>query len=119
MPAEFTSDGRIILDHDVDVTTDYYFPTNYSQVSNLIGRMLTHVDALGLPSGQEKATKDLVRQSIQQWWSDVEDNSMTSFKGCIGPIEVRRNANGTEKQYVWLAKWDGPEDMDHPTVQVS
>lgn len=102
MPARFTDDGRIIRDHEID-PDDYHYPTNRSMCQNLIGRMLTHIDALGLPSGQEKATKDLVRQSIQQWWIDVCDNSLTSYRGCLGPIEVHRAPNGTERDYVWVA----------------
>jgi hypothetical protein len=68
--------------------------------------MLTHVEAMGLPERAEKANKDLVRQSIYQWFSDVQENSITSYRGCIAPIQVLRHTNGTERKYVWLAAGD-------------
>lgn len=66
----------------------YYFPINLAQVEELLGKMLTHVEAMNLPAGVEKANKDLVRQSIWQWYSDVQENSMTSYQGVIAPIEL-------------------------------
>lgn len=80
---------------------DYYFPLNINLAEKLLGKMLTHIEAMGLPDKVEKANKDLVRQSFWKWWSDVQENSMTSYKGCIGPIEVLRHTNGTERAYTW------------------
>lgn len=83
---------------------DLYFPVNEPQIRDLIGKILTHVDAMGLPERVEKANKDLIKQALWRWFSDAQENSMTSYRGCIGPIEVLRATNGTERKYVWHAE---------------
>ena len=103
-----TREGRdLIISPEVDVARDVYFPINYDlQVRDLLGKMLTHVDALGLPEAQGKAAKDLVRQTFGVWFDRVQENSMTSYRGCVGPIEVLRESNDTERKYVWHAEGD-------------
>lgn len=64
----------------------YYFPVNLSQVKDLLGKMLTQVEAMNLRGTVEKANKDIVRQRIWKWFEEVQDNSLTSYKGCIAPI---------------------------------
>lgn len=81
---------------------DYYFPVNLHLAENLLGKFLTHIEAMNLPERSEKANKSLARQFFWSWWSDVQENSMTSYRGCIAPIEVTRATNGTEKTYSWL-----------------
>lgn len=85
---------------------DSFFPINSDQVNRLLGKLLTHIDALGLPPGQAKANKDLIRQSLQQWFNEAKDNSRTSHRGCIAPIQLLRHRNGTERKYVWRAVGD-------------
>lgn len=38
------------------------------EVSSLIGKLLTHVEAMGLTPSAEKANKDLIRQAVHGWW---------------------------------------------------
>lgn len=64
----------------------YYFPIDVSQVENLLGQMLTQVEAMNLREQVEKANKDIVRQRIWKWFEDVQENSLTSYQGCIAPI---------------------------------
>lgn len=85
---------------------DFYFPVNISQLRELVGKMLTHVEAMGLPERAEKANKDLVRQSLYKWWEEAQEDSLTSYRGCIGPVELLRHTNGTERKYVWHADGD-------------
>lgn len=83
---------------------DHFFPVQAAQVRNLVGKILTHIEAMNLPARVEKANKDLVRQSIWDWWSDAMENSMTSYGGCIGPIEHIQEAltsNDKPNRYVW------------------
>lgn len=79
----------------------YYFPVNVSLFKNLEGKMLTHVEAMNLPEGAEKANKDLVRQTLWGWFSSVQENSLTSYKGCIGPIRETLGVPAEDK-YVWI-----------------
>lgn len=82
---------------------DYYFPVNVDLAQNLLGKLLTHIEAMNLPEKAEKANKDLMRQSFWRWWADVKDNSLTSYRGCVAPIEVVRDpSNSTESAYRWL-----------------
>lgn len=67
---------------------DFYFPINIPQVNTLLGKLLTHIEAMNLPSSAEKANKDLVRQSLWSWFGEVQENSMTSYRNCIAPIEL-------------------------------
>jgi hypothetical protein len=86
---------------------DYYFPVNVDQAKDLIGKLLTHIDAMNLPARAEKANKDLVRQSFWKWWAEVRDNALTSYRGCLAPIEVVRDPmSHTESAYQWLGGGD-------------
>lgn len=62
----------------------YYFPINVNLVEDLLGKTLTQLEVMNLRN--EKSTKDIFRQMIWQWYSDVQENSMTSYQGCIAPI---------------------------------
>lgn len=76
-----------VLDYSNN-TYNYYFPINLYQVEDLLGKVLTHIEAMNLPSSVEKANKDLLRQSIWRWYDSVQENSLTSSKGCIGAIKL-------------------------------
>lgn len=102
----------LVVSSDVDVVNDVYFPINYPQVRDLLGKMLTHVDALGLSDTQGKAAKDLVRESFHRWYSGVQENSLRSYRGCIGPIEVLRGADGKDRKYVWHGDGDHAVSVD-------
>jgi hypothetical protein len=97
---------EVKLDQTIPFESDNYFPTNHLQVQQLVGKMLTHIEALGIPAGQEKAAKDLVKQTIYGWFANVQENSMTSYRGCIAPLQMLRHADGTERKVVWLAVGD-------------
>ena len=83
----------------------YYFPANTRQFEDLVGKMLTQIEAMNLRESVEKANKDIVRQILWSWWSGVQENSMTSSGLCIGPI-VAPNDTGvvSDLPYVWHTK---------------
>lgn len=88
---------------------DYHFPVDLHLAQNLLGVVLTHLDAIGMPDPQAKAVKDLVRQSFWRWWDTVKENSVTSYRGCLAPIVLLHDEqNGTERKYVWMVP-----DADH------
>ena len=64
----------------------YYFPVNLSQIEDLLGKMLTQIEAMNLRESVETANKSLVRQRVWKWFEDVQENSLTSYRGCIAPI---------------------------------
>lgn len=108
------STGLVIgpdADHD-----SLYFPVGWPQIKTLVGVVLTHIDACGLPAFQNDAVKSLVRQSIQRWFSDVQENSLTSYRGCIGPIEVLRNVDGTERKYLWHGEGNHAVSVSRPNT---
>lgn len=110
MPVSREPIAGLRIENDTDFD-DLHFPVNLPLIQNLIGKMLTHVEAMGLSATAEKANKDLVRQSVWAWFSDVQENSLTSYRGCIAPIEcLRDETNHTERKYVWHG--GGPE-ADH------
>lgn len=65
----------------------FYFPVNSNLVKSLIGKILTQIESMNLSERGEEATKDIFKQMVWRWWSDVQENSITSTNGCIGPIE--------------------------------
>jgi len=81
----------------------YYFPSNVRQFEDLVGKMLTQVEAMNLRESVEKANKDVVRQILWSWWSGVQENSMTSSGLCIGPV-LAPNSDGrvSETPHYWL-----------------
>lgn len=87
---------------------DLYVPINGGyQLDSLVGKMLTVVDAIGLPDPQAKAVKGLARQFIGQWYAETQHNAETSYRGCLAPIvALRDTSNHTERKYVWLAEGD-------------
>lgn len=78
----------VMSDRYSESPEDFYFPINVHQVEDLLGKTLTHIEAMNLPSSVEKANKDLVRQTIWKWFETVQENSLTSYKGIIAPIEL-------------------------------
>lgn len=84
---------------DAGNVDDYHFPVNLHLAQNLLGKMLTHIEAMNLPASAEKANKDLVKQTFWKWWGDVQENSISSYKGCIGPIQKVHDPDG--HVYVW------------------
>lgn len=67
---------------------EFWFPINQWSFDDLIGKVLTHIDAMNLPEQVCKANKDIVKQTLYNWYSGVQENSMTSYEGCIAPIIV-------------------------------
>lgn len=75
-----------------------YYPVNHGAVQNLVGRVLTTLDAMGLSDRTHKAARTLFMEKIWRWWNEQYDNSVTSADGCIAPIVVDPYG-GMPKQY--------------------
>ena len=56
-------------DSQVGIGNGYVIPEH--QISNLIGKLLTLVETLGLQEKQENSFKDIIKQAV---WSNVRDN---------------------------------------------
>lgn len=85
--------------HPYDTLGDQiFFPVNHRQVRDLIGRLLTQLDAMALPDRAHRAAKTLLVQEVWRWWGDACDNACTSGAGCLAPIvmdpEARIAASG-------------------------
>lgn len=87
---------------------DVFIPINGGyQLNDLIGKLLTLLDVVGMPPAQGKAVKDLARQQVRDWYADAKFGAETSYRGCMAPIVALRHVtNGTERKYVWLAEGD-------------
>lgn len=94
----------IRLDHEK--IENYHFPVNVTLAQTLLGKLLTHIEAMGLPERAEKANKDLIRQTFWKWWADVQENSTTSWKGCIAPILDLKDPKTSDQKpgYYWLTE---------------
>lgn len=74
---------------------DVHYPISTAQFKHLIGRVLTHIDAMGLPGPAHLANKTLIKKTLWAWWEEAQHNSLTSAQGCIAPISIEdwRKAN--------------------------
>lgn len=100
--AQITREGNhLVIGHGADIPNDIYFPVNYALIKNLMGKLLTIVDLAVPAETQNDAAKSLTRQAISQWFNDVQENSLTSYRGCIAPIEVLRGSEGKDRKYIW------------------
>lgn len=77
------------------MTQDVWFPTNYYMFQTFEGKLMTHLEALGLPDKQEKATKDIFRQLMWDFYSDITENSRTAATEKLHPIVVDRQTNAS------------------------
>lgn len=89
---------------------DVYYPVNHQQLRDLIGKLLTQLDAMALPDRAHKAAKTLLVQEAWRWWDSVAANSTTSYNGCIAPVVTKPNLLGPpsnrwgwESESTWLA----------------
>jgi len=92
---------------DPDRIEDFYFPVNFRQIEDLVGKVLTQIEAMNMSPTAEKANKDIARQLLWKWWSDAQENSMTSYKQCIGPIYARtgnRSADDKSPISTWYTQ---------------
>lgn len=66
--------------------SNYYFPVNLDQVRELEESLFTRLEMLNLTKKAEEAAKQVFQEQIWQWFSDAQENSTTSYKGCIAPV---------------------------------
>lgn len=80
----------IVIHHEsaeYDITGDnVYFPINHRQLRDLLGKLLTQLDAMGLPERVYLANKAMLTQTVWRWWDEVYSNATTSSMGCIAPV---------------------------------
>ena len=91
------------LDPNKNAVGDYYFPINVRQMEDLVGKVLTQVESMNLRENVEKAAKDVFRQQLWRWFDSVQENSISSWKLCIGPIETTDSGNPKQDHdtFVW------------------
>lgn len=78
---------------DYDILNDLtYFPVNHNLVRDLLGRVLTQLDAMALPDRAHSAAKSLLTREVWRWWSFACENSTTSGLGCIAPVVMSRES---------------------------
>lgn len=66
--------------------SDYYFPVNLDQVRTLEEALFTRLEMLNLSKKAEDAAKLVFQESLWQWFADAQENSTTSYRGCIAPV---------------------------------
>lgn len=63
-----------------------YFPINAQLVRNLEEQMAIRIEMLNLTKKAEEAAKYVFQEMLWQWFYEAQDNSVTSYRGCIAPI---------------------------------
>jgi len=95
-----------------DVLADHiWYPTSPMQVRQLVGKLLTHLDAMALPDRAHRAARTLIVQEMWRWWDEVCDNAVTSTEGCLAPVVARphgRYVEGEPSSNRW--GWQSEQD---------
>ncbi len=97
-----------------------YLPTNHRDVRDILGRLLTHLDAMALPDRAHKAARQLIIREVWAWWDGVYEGATTSYEGCLAPIVASphgrladgvtpSNRWGWQSEQAWLDAHRGPE----------
>jgi hypothetical protein len=68
---------------------ELYFPVNKGQVNDILGKILTQLEAMNLTEKSERANKAIFKQMVWHWFDEAIDNSVTSANGCIAPIKIK------------------------------
>lgn len=76
-----------------------YYPVNHAAVQTLVGRVMTTLDAMGLPDRAHRAARSLLMGDIWRWWNDQYENTATSVDGCLAPITAVRPDGAMPAQY--------------------
>lgn len=116
-PTAFELEGSVVhrqASAVYGITADnVYYPANHRQFRDLIGRLLTQLDAMALPDRAHRAAKTLLVQEAWRWWDGVAENAVTSGQGCLAPVVMAHwgtvdgvapsNRWGWESEAKWLA----------------
>ncbi len=105
-----------------------YLPTNHRDVRDILGRLLTHLDAMALPDRAHKAARQLIIREVWAWWDGVYEGATTSYEGCLAPIVASphgrladgvtpSNRWGWQSEQAWLDAHRGPEPDETATVK--
>ena len=81
-----------------------YFPINMSQVRDLEEAIHTRIEMLNLSKKAEDAAKVVMNEYLWQWFYEVQDNSVTSAKGCIAPI-IMGEKYAANTIAAWSNRW--------------
>lgn len=91
---------------DYPITGDnVYYPVNHQQLRDLLGKLLTQLDAMALPDRAHRAAKTLLVQEAWRWWDGVAENATTSYLGCIAPIVLPEQVGGAPSN-----RWGWPSE---------
>jgi len=107
---EAAQDQDVVIHHQrsgrYDILADnIHFPISHLQVRDLLGKVLTHLDAMGLPDRAHRAARTLLTAEVWRWWDGVYENSTTSAGGCTAPIVTGHDPNGP-----YSNRWGWPSE---------
>lgn len=84
-------------DDYIERPQDFYFPINIHQFEDLVGEIMVQLEAMNMPQKAEEANKQIVKRLLWRWWENAQENSITSWKEIIGPLDMKER----EKELGW------------------
>lgn len=101
--------------------SDYHFPINLDQVRDLEKSLFTRLEMLNLSKKAEDASKVVFQEQIWQWFNDVQENSTTSYKGCIAPVITKKTDEMTDDREYPSNRWGwkSEEEYQNATKRVT
>lgn len=95
---------------------NYYFPININQIRELEESLHTRLEMLNLTKKAEDAAKIVFNEYLWRWFSDAQENSNTSYKGCIAPVVMSQLASSDTTQPP-SNRW-GWDSLEHYTRNI-
>lgn len=93
---------------------NYYFPINLDQVRDLEEALYDRIEMLSLSKKAEDAAKVVFQEKLWQWFADAQDNSTTSYRGCIAPVIVD---NHKDSEFYPSNRWGYNTEQDWLNAQ--
>lgn len=81
-----------------------HYPVDHNQVRDLVGKLLTQLDAMALSDRAHRAARTLFVQQIWAWWGNVHENAVTSTQGCIAPVVMTPGAATPSNRWGWASE---------------
>jgi len=82
-----------------------WFPIKHSQLRDLLGKVLTQLDALSLPDRAHRAARSLIVAEFWRWWNEACDSACTSYAGCLAPVVMATGSEDTpSNRWGWASE---------------
>lgn len=92
-----------------DGAGEWYYSIQEVQLKDLLGQLLTQLEASGMDTGQLTANKSIVRRLVHTWFEDVKDNCRTASIKQLTPFVIGFDARTEEFEVTYKEDYDNEQ----------